>query len=408
MSNPFLDRSIQLYRINFRFKWLIVIIAAGISIASILYSNYLVNELKETEIRFINLYAKSLENAVNQDENITFLTQEIIAPNRTIPVILVDNFGNVVDQRNVIKDGWSPDRKNRVLTQEIGKMKREYEPIRIEFRDQATGDVYDTHFIYYRNSFLLTQLTYYPYIQLSVIAIFGIIAYLAFTYSKTAEQNKLWVGLAKETAHQLGTPLSSLMAWVEYLKSDSGRMNDPKEFANELNKDVLKLQTITERFSNIGSVPVLNEENITGQVNKAVHYLRTRISTKVRFDVSAVNENITAWVNPPLFEWVIENLCKNALDAMSGVGRIDIRILRGSDWRVYVDITDDGKGIPKSRIKQVFNPGFTTKKRGWGLGLTLAKRIIENYHKGRIFIKSSEPNKGTTFRIVLSARKVEI
>jgi signal transduction histidine kinase len=248
---------------------------------------------------------------------------------------------------------------------------------------------------------LLTQLIAYPYIQLSVIAIFAIISYLAFNYSKEAEQNRLWVGLAKETAHQLGTPLSSLMAWMEVLRDDANLRE--KGFIDELEKDVKKLTIVTERFSSIGSVPVLKQENVVQLVNNVVQYLRPRISAKVRLEVYTLSETIYANVHAPLFEWVIENLCKNAVDAMGSSGLIAIKILRGSESKVLIDISDTGKGIPRSKIPMVFNPGFTTKKRGWGLGLALAKRIIESYHNGQIFVKSSEENQGTTFRIVLKA-----
>jgi signal transduction histidine kinase len=231
-----------------------------------------------------------------------------------------------------------------------------------------------------------------------------VIAYLAFSYSKTAEQNRVWVGMAKETAHQLGTPLSSLMAWVEYIKQDPRFTTSDHNLAEELDKDVQKLQIITERFSSIGSVPVLKEENVENLIRKTVNYLQARLPNRVHIAIEAISANITAKLSPPLFEWVIENLCKNAVDAMDGAGNINIKILRGSDYKVFIDIGDSGKGIPKSKIRQVFSPGFTTKKRGWGLGLTRVKRIIENYHDGKIFVKSSEPEKGTVFRIVLSTQ----
>jgi signal transduction histidine kinase len=229
--------------------------------------------------------------------------------------------------------------------------------------------------------------------------LFGFISYLAFTYSKAAEQNRVWVGLAKETAHQLGTPLSSLMAWLEVLREDPDLKN--KEIVTELEKDTRKLTVVTERFSSIGSTPVLKQENVVALINRAISYLRPRISSKVRIDVFTLSENIQVMLHPPLFEWVVENLCKNAVDAIGGSGTIAIKILRGSDKKVFIDISDSGKGIPRSKISMIFRPGFTTKKRGWGLGLTLAKRIIESYHNGKIFVKSSEENQGTTFRISL-------
>jgi signal transduction histidine kinase len=248
---------------------------------------------------------------------------------------------------------------------------------------------------------LLSQLIAYPYIQLSVIAIFGFISYLAFNYSKIAEQNRVWVGLAKETAHQLGTPLSSLMAWIEVLRDDPEIRN--KGIVEELDKDIQKLRMVTERFSSIGSTPTLKEENVYQLINNVVDYLKPRVSSKINFEVYTLSETIKARVHAPLFEWVIENLCKNAVDAMGSNGTIAIKILRGSEGKVLIDLSDTGKGIPKGIISNVFKPGFTTKKRGWGLGLTLAKRIIELYHEGSIFVKSSDENLGTTFRIELKS-----
>ena len=225
---------------------------------------------------------------------------------------------------------------------------------------------------------------------------------MAFNYSRKAEQNRVWIGLAKETAHQLGTPLSSLMAWVEYFKSDPRFEND--EIVNEIEKDVARLEQVTARFSLIGSVPVLKEENIEGLLEGILNYLGKRISTKVNISfVNHTSQPPLVKVNKYLFEWVIENICKNAVDAMSGVGSLSINLRNYKNDFITIDITDTGKGISKANIKQVFDPGFSTKKRGWGLGLTLAKRIIEIYHHGKIFVKESEPGKGTTFRIILNA-----
>jgi signal transduction histidine kinase len=275
-------------------------------------------------------------------------------------------------------------------------MKAEYEPIPIE-----------DAFVYYRNSELLTSLKFYPYIQLSVILVFGILAYAVFNQSKVAEQNRVWAGLTKETAHQLGTPIASLMAWMDYLK-DSPVWEENKEVIQEMDKDVVKLRMVTERFSSIGSAPIIQPENVFQVVDEAISYLRPRISAKVEIKVNGYSENIDAMINKPLFEWVIENICKNAVDAMKGQGLISIDIVKESEKFVFVDITDNGKGMEKNMYKKVFNPGFTTRKRGWGLGLTLAKRIIEGYHKGKVFVKYSEPGKGTTFRIVLNGVKESV
>ena len=385
-------------------KWFVLIFSIVISVGSILYTNVLIDQLKAREEKQIRLYAKALEYTVreNLDKDLYFITDEILFQNNSIPTILLSENGSIQGFRNIdIDSALSQTRQNQIIYDELEKMQESYEPIEVAPRDQSTNEIISISYVYYRNSFLLTQLTYYPYIQLSVIAIFGFIAYMAFNYSKAAEQNRVWVGLAKETAHQLGTPISSLMAWVEYFKEESSIKD--KELIGELDKDIQKLQVITERFSNIGSAPVLKEVEIETLIYSVIDYLRPRISPKVSIEIEALTKGITAQANPPLFEWVIENLCKNAVDAMNGSGSIHIFILKGNDGKVFIDISDTGKGIPKSKLKQVFNPGFTTKKRGWGLGLTLAKRIIEKYHQGKIFVKSSEENSGTTFRISLWA-----
>jgi signal transduction histidine kinase len=394
----------NLYSSNARWKWLVLIVSVLISMGSIYYTKVLVDKLKEQEKLQIQLYAKTLEYTVNENdasnENINFITQEILFQNNSIPIIITNQQQEVLDYRNInISKHWASKQLSQYLNNKIIVMKNTYEPIRISLRDN--GEEFAVQYVYYENSFLLTQLIAYPYIQLTVIAVFAFISFLAFNYSKEAEQNRLWVGLAKETAHQLGTPLSSLMAWVEVIRDDPDFKN--RGIAEELEKDVRKLSIVTERFSSIGSVPILKQENIVLLVNNVVAYLRPRLSSKVRMDVYTLSENILANVHAPLFEWVVENLCKNAVDAMGSSGTIAIKILRGNENKVLIDISDTGKGIPRSKVAMVFNPGFTTKKRGWGLGLALAKRIIEIYHNGKIFVKSSEENQGTTFRIVLNA-----
>jgi signal transduction histidine kinase len=233
------------------------------------------------------------------------------------------------------------------------------------------------------------------------------LAYAVFNQSKIAEQNQVWAGLTKETAHQLGTPIASLMAWIDYLKN-SPVWEENKEVIQEMDKDVIKLRMVTERFSSIGSKPVIQSENVFAVVDDAIAYLRPRISTKVEMTVNGYAQDIEAMINKPLFEWVIENICKNAVDAMRGQGKIEINIIKESEQFVIVDITDTGKGIEKRMFKRVFNPGFSTRKRGWGLGLTLAKRIIEGYHQGKVFVKQSEVGKGTTFRIILKGVKEQM
>jgi hypothetical protein len=395
--------SLDFYQNNSNLKWVVLVASVLISIGSIYYTNILVDQLKERERQQVQLYAKAIEYTANGDDSgdVNFIAQEILFQNNSIPIIQVTDKGKVLSSRNVeVEENWTDTRKDVFLKNELKLMAQTYEPITVTLRDPQTGEVFGTQFIYYKNSFLLTQLIAYPYIQLSVIAIFGFIAYLAFNYSKAAEQNRVWVGLAKETAHQLGTPLSSLMAWVEVIRDDPDMKQ--KGMVEELEKDIQKLRIVTERFSSIGSIPALKKENIVHLINNVVNYLRPRVSSKVKMEVFTLSENIFANVHAPLFEWVIENLSKNSVDAMGNTGTIAIKILRGNEGKIFIDISDTGKGIPRSKIDHVFRPGFTTKKRGWGLGLTLAKRIIETYHDGKIFVKSSEENLGTTFRIVLN------
>ncbi len=393
--------TMEFYQDNTRLKWIILGVSTIISIGSIFYTNVLVKQLKERETRQVRLYARALEYTLNDTEtNILFITEEIIYKNSSIPTILVNEDGEFVYSGNLnIDPSWSPKKKNDMLERELQEMKATYPPIEIVLKDPSTGEVFGKQYVYYKNSFLLTQLIAYPYIQLSVIAIFGFISYLAFNYSKAAEQNRVWVGLAKETAHQLGTPLSSLMAWIEVLRDDPDIKN--KGIVDELDKDIHKLTMVTERFSSIGSSPTLKNENIYQLITNVVSYLEPRVSSKIKIELYTLSESIEVKAHAPLLEWVVENLCKNAVDAIGTSGTIAIKILRGSDGKVFIDISDTGKGIPKSNIANVFKAGFTTKKRGWGLGLTLAKRIIDLYHGGRIYVKSSDEIHGTTFRIEL-------
>lgn len=398
------EPTISLYSNRSSFKWVVLGVALIISAGSIVYTNELVKQIRDRERKQIDLYASTLEYLANENDapNLIFVMEEIIQANNTIPVILTDEFGKPEHYRNIpAADKIDNDRvRKRFLLNEIKDMMTEREPIMVTLTDD-NNQIYGYKNIYYRNSFLLTQLKYYPYVQLSIIAIFGLIIFAVFNYSRTAEQNRVWVGLAKETAHQLGTPLSSLIAWVEYFKET---FPDQKDVFIELQKDVDRLEMITERFSNIGSVPQLRQERVFDLVSEVVKYLEKRISTKVSMTVQAFpNEEITCSINRPLFAWVVENIVKNAVDAMVGKGAITIKIMKVSDGRVAVDISDTGKGIAKNRLSQVFKPGYTTKKRGWGLGLALTKRIVENYHGGRIFVKDSELNKGTTFRILLKS-----
>lgn len=394
-------KSLDLIKRRSTINLIVVSIAFVIALASVYFTRIIVEQLKERELGIIQLYAKSLEFTVkNQNPDVlAFFVQEVMYPDNSIPVIQTNGIGQVLDTKNIDIDlSLSDDEKDEYLKGILEEMKLEYEPFEIQFRDEK-GEVFDYQYVYYKNSVLLNRLEYYLLVQLSVIAIFGIIAYVAFNYSKSAEQNRVWVGLAKETAHQLGTPISSLMAWVEYLKEDEALKD--REIIEELEKDIHRLEMITARFSNIGSVPVLNYENVPACVEATISYLKKRVSKKVIINLSAKPTDIRARINKPLFDWVIENICKNAVDSMGGIGKIDIKIKRSIDDKVIIDISDTGKGIHKSKIKDVFLPGYTTKTRGWGLGLTLVKRIIEKNHEGKIFVRNTELNEGTTFRILL-------
>lgn len=382
----------RVYEQKVLWKRLLFLMAVAIGAVSLWYTNQLVQKLAVEEEKKVVLWANATKQLINANENtdINFLL-DIIKENQTIPVILVDDEGNISAHRNLdsIKSN-----DPKYLNKQLDVMKAEHEPIKILYDE--TNKRYN--YLYYKNSVILTQLKNYPYYQLSIIAIFILVAYLAFSYSRKSEQNQVWVGMSKETAHQLGTPISSLNGWINLLREEG--LENKEDLINELEKDVKRLEIITERFSKIGSAPVLDAVPIYEVMSKAIEYLRNRSSKQVQFEVTTSDEDAMAMVNIPLFEWVIENLCKNAIDAMSGAGIISAHISTDAD-KVFIDIKDTGKGIPTSKFKTVFKPGYTTKKRGWGLGLSLAKRIIEEYHKGKIFVKESSLEKGTTFRIVL-------
>ncbi len=323
------------------------------------------------------------------DNLINSFFDEVVINAASVPVIVTDS-----TKQNVRASGNIPDElinNPESLARTIASMESDNAPFEITLADQGKS------YIFYKGSYLLTQLTYYPLIQLAIIAFFLLLGYLMFSTARRSEQNQVWVGLAKETAHQLGTPLSSMIAWMEIMKMD-GQQN---EALFELSKDVDRLEKITERFSKIGSVPKLSSQNIVEVVHNSISYLKTRTSRKIEYKISPGLEiGIYAPVNLHLFEWVIENITKNAVDAMGNSGKFTVNIIEENGF-VHIDLTDTGKGIPKSKFKRIFNPGVTSKKRGWGLGLSLAERIIKNYHNGKIFVKSSALDKGTTFRITL-------
>lgn len=400
MQNPFKGTfHIDFYSNQSTIKWIILVVAVIIGLGSIIYTDRLVDELKERERENINLWTQAIEFSSRSeiganDPALTFISNNIIAPENSIPVILADSVTNdILLTRNI------EEADEQELVGILAKMKGENPPFRIAVRNGPNGEITDIQYVYYRNSYLLRQLSAYPFIQLSVIGIFAFIAYLAFNYSRKAEQNRVWVGLAKETAHQLGTPLSSLMAWLEYIKT-LPEMEGREDITIELEKDVERLEMITARFSSIGSLPVLKRQDLTMAMQECIDYLKPRVSSKVHFELHQDKADLEAQLNKPLFIWVVENIVKNGIDAMSGIGEIKITVGQDSSQEVFVDIADNGKGI-KGNLKEVFRPGFTTKKRGWGLGLALAKRIIENYHQGRVFVKSSQADVGTVFRINL-------
>ncbi len=383
----------NLYRQTQYWKILLIGLLMLIVITTILYSNYLAQKLAGEERKKIELIANVYKklNSASDNLDISFMF-EIISSNTTVPLILADDKGNIIGFKNI--DSIRAESDKVYLQQTLEDMKKEKEPIQIVFSENSRN------FIYYNDSYLLRQLIYFPYIQSSIIVFFLIIAYFAFSSSRRAEQNRVWVGMAKETAHQLGTPLSSLSAWADYLENILPE-NIKEKFLPELTKDIQRLETITNRFSKIGSQPVLTEENLYTEIETMVDYIRQRASGKVDFVIhQSEGANIRALISVPLFGWVLENLLKNALDAMDGKGKIDIYI-SSDNIHATVDIKDTGKGIHSSNFKTVFKPGYSTKQRGWGLGLSLSKRIIENYLKGKLFVKESVVGKGTTFRIIL-------
>lgn len=378
----------KLYEITRHLKLVFIFIAVGIVLASTIFTNRLANSLAAEERKKVEIWAEAIRQSILLDEGTnTDLIVKIIEGNTTIPIIMTDGKNNVISSLNIEepKTGLTEFYNKKI---EVFKSKRPAIEIKIDEMVQ---------YIYYDDSLFLKQLYYFPYVQLGVIFVFMLVAFFAFSGTKKAEQNQVWVGLSKETAHQLGTPISSLLGWVDLLKM---RHSDDT-LIDEMKKDVNRLGIIAERFSKIGSKPDLQMVSLNETLENAVTYMANRTSQKVAITCNfPTDEAVFIKLNTPLFEWVIENLCKNAIDAMDGIGRIDINVFSRND-EVIIDVKDTGKGIDKSKFKVVFTPGFTTKKRGWGLGLSLAKRIIEEYHGGKIFVKQSELNQGTVFRIVL-------
>ena len=374
-------------------KILLSCAAIVICALSLTWSHFLVKDLANEEHRKMEVWAEAMRSLGSADSQTDLaLVLKVINGNHTIPVIVLNDDGSVQTYRNIELHTKSPEEVDRTVMNMARDMKEKGNIIRIELDDNGE----DFMEICYDESSLLKRLARYPYIQLGIVLIFAVVAIFALLSSKRAEQNKVWVGLSKETAHQLGTPISSLMAWTQVL-----RENYPDdELLPEMDKDVRRLQIIAERFSKIGSLPEPKPENLNEVISHVVEYIGRRTSNHVTITTQMPEQPLIVNISAQLFEWVIENLCKNAVDAMGGHGDITITAFEEAQ-RTIVEVSDTGKGIQKSNFNTVFQPGFTTKQRGWGLGLSLAKRIVEEYHKGHIFVKSSEVGKGTTFRIEL-------
>lgn len=377
-------------RIFFESKQLItyffISVAIAIVVGSLLFANKLVKELTQEERHKIEIWAEATKLIATQsDDNDISLILHILQSNTTIPVVLHDVSANTYVANNIKLPSKNED---DFLKSKVESFQKKHEPIVLEELNQ---------YLYYDDSYTLKQLAIYPYVQLSVMFVFIGLAFFALSSSLKSEQNRVWMGLSKETAHQLGTPISSLLAWIELLRLKG---IEPDLLA-EVDKDLGRLEMITERFSKIGSKADFKLVDLRLVVSNALAYMDRRISSRVNIETNFPDKKLTVALNEPLFEWVIENIIKNATDAMAGEGTISLRIIE-KNHKIMLDITDSGKGIPKSKFKKVFSPGYTTKERGWGLGLSLVKRIVEVYHKGKIFVKSSEVGQGTTFRIVLS------
>ena len=370
-------------------KIVLIVIAIFLGVASLVFSNFLVRDLEREETTRMEIWTEAMRTFNNADENTDLnLVLTVIKGNNTIPVIVLDDRGGIEIYSNVrIHDADTLG----YLMREAAAMRDAGHIIRMDMDEP--GQYYD---VCYDDSLMLKRLAAYPYIQFGVFVVFLLVALFALLSMKRSEQNRVWVGLSKETAHQLGTPISSLMAWTEILQT-----NYPDdELIPEMGKDVKRLEVIAERFSKIGSLPETVPENLNEALLRVSDYMSRRSSEHITVNCFVPDRPIMVRMCSPLFEWVIENLCKNAIDAMNGEGCISLHVAQ-TDERVYIDVIDTGKGIQKAHFKSVFSPGFTTKKRGWGLGLSLAKRIVESYHKGKIYVKHSELNKGTTFRIEL-------
>ena len=374
--------------------WLIGIGTAIIA-ASLIISHFLIKDLQEEEKNKMEIWAAAMKNISDAGENTTDLTLvlKVLEGNKTIPVVVLDNSGNIQNYRNIRID---PRDSIPSLHRKVSEICSAEKKIRFYLDDADTSEYID---IYYDDSLLLKRLAFYPYMQLTIVAVFVFIAVYMLVTLKKSEQNKVWIGLSKETAHQLGTPISSLMAWQELLEEKY----PDDEYVTEMGKDISRLRIIADRFSKIGSTPENEPCSVNGLLAETAEYISRRVGKNIEVRFAAPSQDVQAIINPTLFEWVVENLCKNSADAMKSTGGRLMLTCGRNEKKIWVEVSDTGAGIPKSKHKKIFTPGYTTKKRGWGLGLSLAKRIVEEYHKGRIFVKSSEPGKGTTIRIEITA-----
>ncbi|HLO69702.1 MAG TPA: ATP-binding protein [Flavipsychrobacter sp.] len=372
----------------FNWKTYLIIAAMCIVGASLYYTNQLAAKLADEERKNIGQLVEALKILnTTEDPTALQLASLVIEQNKTIPLILTDDKGLIVSSINL--DSNEVKKTPAYTNDMLARFKELHLPIVFEY---SGGKQH----VYYGESNLLTQLRYYPYIQLTIIVLFLVIVLIALTSAHRSLQNQVWVGLSKETAHQLGTPLSSIEGWLELLKDSE----ENAEAVSEMQKDLDRLKLVADRFGKVGSAPQLEEENLIIRLQNMVDYMQKRAPSKVSIGLTTNVSDVPVNISGPLFDWVIENLMRNALDAMDGKGEIEVRI-QDNKQQVIVDVSDTGKGILKHQIKKIFDPGFTTKKRGWGLGLSLSKRIIEKYHHGSLFVKQSELGKGTTFRILL-------
>jgi len=396
--------SMNPYEKKRRWKLFLLAFAILIGAASVFYSDFFVKKMEREEKVQFQIYVKVTEQvlAMYDDDRFTDLI-ETITKNTKLPVIMTDAEGVINSYQGLdsTKTNYDVEKQDKrtydpaYFNRELRKMKEQHPGTPIIGLD---GKIWH---IYHKDSFMLTQLRYFPYIQLGVIGLFLLTAYVAFSSARRSEQDQVWVGMAKETAHQLGTPISSLMAWVELMKSRFDAEDDP--LIAEMENDIKRLEVITDRFSKIGSKPILEDHVVYTVIYNFIQYFKLRTSDKVIFTITG-DDQVRALLNVPLFDWVTENLLKNAANAIENEGSITVNIIEHlAKEEVYIDITDTGKGIPRSKFDAVFQPGYTTRKRGWGLGLSLTKRIVENYHSGQIFVKDSEVGKGTTFRIILKS-----